>query len=92
MDDQGDRSSRGDLQLSAQQSEYYARRLVDRLVGRADMLGDFPEMGRLVPELQDLRTRELIVSPYRVIYRIEHGEVQILAFVHGRQDSLDDLA
>jgi toxin ParE1/3/4 len=73
------------------QSEYYARRLVDRLVGRTDMLGDFPEMGRAIPELQDLRTRELIVSPYQVIYRIEHDEVQILSLVHGRRDSLDDL-
>jgi toxin ParE1/3/4 len=44
-----------------------ARQTVNRLVARADDLGDFLMMGRVVPELKDESLRELIERPYRVI-------------------------
>jgi toxin ParE1/3/4 len=49
------------------QSAVYATQTINRLVLAADALGDFPLMGRTVPELNDSR-REVIEKPYRIIY------------------------
>jgi len=40
-------------------------------------------MGRLVPEDETRRRRELIVDSYRVIYRREDHVVNILSIIHG---------
>ena len=54
----------------------------------ADALGDFPLMGRIVPELRDDR-REVIEKPYRIIYRPTETQVEILAVVHGARGDLE---
>ena len=41
-----------------------------RLMQQTDKLQDFPEIGRQVPEQNDPDIREVIVAPYRVIYRV----------------------
>lgn len=43
-----------------------------QLIQRAGMLSEFPEVGRVVPERREPRIREIIVRPYRVIYRVNH--------------------
>ena len=43
------------------------------LVSNAKRLGDFPEMGRIVPEFDDPAIREIIVRSYRIIHRVNHG-------------------
>ena len=48
-----------------------------------DRLADFPRSGRVVPELNDENLREIILGNYRLIYRIQRDEVQILAVHHG---------
>ena len=50
-----------------------------------ERLSEFPESGRMVPEIKRKAFRELIYGNYRVIYRYEHGEVSILTVRHGRQ-------
>ena len=45
----------------------------------------FPESGRQVPEAGNAEVRELIESPYRIIYRVRQEAIEILAIVHGRQ-------
>ncbi len=59
--------------------------MVRRLRAQAAQLVRFPEMGRAVPEFADPTVRELIVAPYRLIYRYqrERDRVQIIAVVHG---------
>ena len=42
-----------------------------RLISKVDMLGSFPEMGRVVPEKKNEKIREIIVRPYRVIYEVK---------------------
>jgi toxin ParE1/3/4 len=56
--------------------------LVNRLVARADDLGDFPQMGRVVPELQDPEIRELLEKGYRIVYRVKRDEVEVLTVFH----------
>jgi toxin ParE1/3/4 len=47
------------------------------LLGNTKQLADFPELGRIVPELGDSLIREIIVRSYRVVYRIDHKRERI---------------
>lgn len=48
------------------------------------MLASQPRIGRVVPEFENDNLRELIESGYRIIYRIEIGDViQIVRLQHG---------
>ena len=55
-----------------------AARLVEKIFAAVDRLAQFPNLGRKVPELPDLPYRELIISPCRVLYRVEQGNVFIV--------------
>jgi toxin ParE1/3/4 len=72
----------------ARDSPKSARVFADRLVAATKRLEDFPRSGRVVPELQDDRTRELIVGNYRVVYRVFPHRSTIVAIAHARQDML----
>jgi hypothetical protein len=37
----------------------------------------FPESGRIVPERQDPAVREVIVQPYRLVYRLGDDVVEV---------------
>ncbi len=69
----------------AQDSRRAADMMVRRLRTESMRLAPYPESGRVVPEFGDPQYRELIVAPYRLIYRyhrdIDH--VQALMVVHG---------
>jgi len=71
-----------------------AERVLRRLEQRAATLESSPARGRVVPELGSfgMRTwRELVVRPYRLVYRIEGGTVTVLAVFDGRRDLKDVL-
>lgn len=53
------------------------------LVGKTRLLAAFPELGRVVPEIQS--ARELVHRSYRLIYRVDHAHcrVDIARFWHG---------
>lgn len=60
-----------------------------RLRDVANELYEFPERGRIVPELQIhgiFHYRELLPTPWRVIYRIEEKTVFVAAVIDGRRD------
>jgi plasmid stabilization system protein ParE len=61
-----------------------ALRLLKQLGVAAASLGEFPNRGRVVPEL-GLPRRELIVGRYRMISRFG-ARVEILRIIHGRQE------
>jgi len=48
-------------------------------------LEDFPESGRIIPELAELPYREVIISPYRFFYKIKNDVAWIIAVWHGAQ-------
>lgn len=64
-------------------SNVYADALLLEIFHFVDTLEKFPQSGRVVPELNDGNTREIIVGNYRVIYDIVHLRVRILAVLHG---------
>lgn len=69
----------------ARDSLFYAKAVVDRLVGSAGRLKDFPFSGRTVPELEDENIRELLIHSYRLIYSVKVEKVTILAVIHGKR-------
>jgi plasmid stabilization system protein ParE len=61
---------------------------------KASSLYTLPERGRIVPELKDqgiLLYRELIVPPWRIIYRISEMKVYVLSILDARQNVEDIL-
>jgi toxin ParE1/3/4 len=70
----------------ARDSETYAGDFIGSLLIAVERLSTFPQMGRVVPEADNLDIRELIFRSYRVIYRTSGDTVQILAVVHGHRD------
>ena len=55
----------------------YAGLVVQRIVAAVERLRAFPESGRIVPERSDPAIREVVVRPYRVVYRVRPGLVEI---------------
>ena len=58
------------------------------------MLFTFPERGRIVPELRDqgiLQYRELIIPPWRILYRISEKRVYVLSVFDSRRNIEDIL-
>jgi toxin ParE1/3/4 len=55
----------------------------DRIHKAISRLEDHADRGRVVPELFDYETRfrELIVEPYRIVYRVDPTQVWIIAVV-----------
>lgn len=66
---------------------------LDKLERRAAALKRTPERGRVIPELARLQLRhyrELIVPPYRLIYRVTGRRVLVLGVLDSRRN-LEDL-
>jgi len=59
------------------------------LEAKATSLEQFPERGRLLPELVGTgitQYRELLVAPWRIIYRMEQQQVFVTAILDGWRD------
>ena len=67
-------------------SAFYAQLFAEKVVLATRTLKDFPESGRTIPEAEDKALRELIVQGYRIMYRVESGDVIVLAVMHGSRD------
>lgn len=61
----------------AEDSTRYADLVIGRIVAAVERLAAFPESGRVVPERNSADIREIIVKPYRVVYRPRSGGVEI---------------
>ena len=72
----------------ADDSVYYARKVIQDIVSMSEGLNDSPELGRIVPELSEPNVRELIIYSYRLIYEIKSEHVEILTIIHGKRDFL----
>ena len=48
----------------------------------AGRLSEFPNAGRVVPEIGDESIRELIYRQYRIIYVVNEGSAEILTVYH----------
>ena len=67
----------------ARDAEVYADATVLEIFDAVDRLAHFPHLGRVVPEIDDENTREIIVDNYRVMYDTSGDVVRILTVIHG---------
>jgi toxin ParE1/3/4 len=75
--------------LVAEGSERAAERLVEKIAAATGKLSKLPDRGRVVPELrrEGIQSyREVILKPYRLVYRVSGGLVVVVAFLDGRRD------
>lgn len=70
----------------ARDSKFYARKVAYDVVERVENLDRFPNIGRIVPEVNDPNIKEIFVYSYRVIYAVKPDRVEILTILHGRRD------
>lgn len=78
----------------AERSPVTAAQVLERIGDRSTTHTRFTVRGRLVPELaeQGIQTyRELVVHPWRIIYRIDGTQVYVLAVVDGPRNIEDVL-
>jgi len=66
-------------------SPTYAKSVVSKFFEKAELLQEFSELGRKVPEMNNPQIREIFVYSYRLIYKIERTKILFIAVVHGRR-------
>jgi toxin ParE1/3/4 len=64
-------------------SPTYARRMIDRITRRSEQIAEHALSGRKAPEFDAEDIREVIEKPYRIIYRIKPGQIDVIAVIHG---------
>ncbi len=71
-----------------------ALKILKNIKQKASNLYKFPERGRIVPELRDqgiMQYREVIISPWRILYRISENDVYVLSVLDSRRNIEDIL-
>tara|TARA_B100000315_G_scaffold150257_1_gene138940 strand:+ start:179 stop:514 length:336 start_codon:yes stop_codon:yes gene_type:complete len=71
-----------------------ALKILRKIKEKASSLYNSSKRGRIVPELQDqgiLQYRELIIPPWRIIYRVSEKAVYVLSLFDSRQNIEDIL-
>ena len=82
------------IEYIAENSSQNAFNVLQQIREKASDLDSFPERGRIVPELQDqgiFLYRELIIKPWRMIYRVTGNRVFVLSLIDSRQNVEDIL-
>jgi toxin ParE1/3/4 len=70
-----------------------ALNILKKIRKKVSDLYTLPERGRIIPELKEqgiLQYRELIVSPWRIVYRIAEQKIFILSVMDSRRN-IEDL-
>lgn len=61
-----------------QQVPDVGNRLLNEIIAQVERLVNFPESGRIVPEFGIANLREIIHSPYRIVYRLDVNKIRIV--------------
>lgn len=70
-------------EYSSRYSDRYASSIVSKLFNKVNILKKMPRVGRIVPEKNDERIRELIEGNYRIIYEIRgEDRIEVLLVHH----------
>lgn len=77
----------------ANDSPKRAAEFVDEIIDHAEAtLPDTPSIGRMVPEINNTDIRELIFKKYRIVYRVNKKNIEILTVFEGhRLLRIDDI-
>ena len=69
----------------SQDSPERAETFVDQIIEHAESLSDKPLRGRTIPEISNPDIRELIFRKYRIVYRINGNNLDILTVFEGHR-------
>ncbi|MBK9402846.1 MAG: type II toxin-antitoxin system RelE/ParE family toxin [Bacteroidetes bacterium] len=69
----------------AKDSPLYARKTVEQIFRRVDILENFPMSGREIPEYLRKDIRELLEGNYRIFYRVKKSGITVLRIHHSAQ-------
>ena len=74
----------------AAESPQAARKIGQQLIEKTKELSQYPLRGQRVPEFDDENIRQLIIRPYRIVYRVEKNikRVSVARFWHASQENL----
>ena len=82
------------IEYIAVDSTSNAVKIFKKIKKRASNLYHSPERGRIVPELRDhgiFQYRELVIPPWRIMYRISEKNIYVLSVLDSRQNIEDIL-
>ena len=85
---------KGIIEYIADESPSNALKIFNRIKQKVSLLYTLPERGRIVPELCDqgiFEYRELIIPPWRILYRILENRVYVLSVLDSRRNIEDSL-
>jgi plasmid stabilization system protein ParE len=71
----------------ARDSEFYAARMVAKIMERVKSAAKSPLLGQVVTEFNDNSIRERYVQKYRLVYRVKPDSIVVLAIIHGARDA-----
>jgi toxin ParE1/3/4 len=82
------------VEYIVRENPYKAYEIFEEIKKRASSLRTFPDRGRIVPELLDQGItlyRELIIAPWRIMYRASENKVYVLSILDSRRNVEDIL-
>lgn len=63
-------------------SAYFAKLIISNILDAVGQLAFYPELGRVVPEINKPEIHEIIFGNYRIIYRYQNSIVEIITIYH----------
>lgn len=72
----------------AADSSFYAKQTLSNIIQQAEKAAEAPLIGRIVPEMNREKIREVFYHPYRIIYflNISKKRIEILSILHQARD------
>ena len=67
----------------ASDSRVHSNRMLQRILNAAESAARMPESGGIVFEFDDPLIREVLAGPYRIIYRLDGQQIEVLTVIHG---------
>jgi toxin ParE1/3/4 len=61
-----------------QQAPAVGEKLLRDIISQVERLGTFPESGCIVTEFGIANLREVIYSPFRIIYRLDENKIRVV--------------
>jgi toxin ParE1/3/4 len=82
------------IEYIAEDSPPNARKVLAKIKKKSSQLYSYPERGRIVPELKEfsiLQYREILIDPWRLIYKIAEDNVIVMSVIDARPNIEDVL-
>ena len=68
----------------AEDSKVYALKMITNITDQVKKLENFPEMGKVVSEFNEENIREILFTPYRIVYLVRSDDITVLAVIHSK--------